>query len=174
MQDFKATKIASNTIELEWKPPRKDDQSSSSNIKGYEIHYFKAVSASDAQQAQILKRKTNDKKLKYTLVDLEPNTLYKIQIFAYNLKGDGQRSNQLNVVTMDVGPNKPENIRSEILNNQLIIKWQPPLASSPSDRLNEPRSTQLVGAYRIFFNNEKFEVDSSSLQIAFQRPKWGN
>ncbi len=128
-------------------------------------------------ETQIMKRKTNDKKLRYTLVDLEPNTLYKIQIFAYNMKGDGQRSNQLNVVTMDVGPNKPESIRSEIQNNLLHIKWQAPLVSA-TDRLEDPlaimaKTNQQVGGYRIYFNNEKYEVDAQTLQISFQRPKWG-
>jgi hypothetical protein len=130
--------------------------------------------------AQIFKRKTNDKKLKYTLVDLEPNTLYKIQIFAYNMKGDGQRTTQLNVVTMDVGPNKPENIRSEIQNNLLHIKWQPPVVVPPStdNRLgagiSDSKTNQQIGGYRIYFNNEKYEVDAQTLQISFQRPKWGN
>lgn len=165
---------------MEWKPPRKDDPSSASNIKGYEIHYFKVIpstpESSKNVETQILKRKTNDKKLKYTLIDLEPNTLYKIQIFAYNMKGDGQRSNQLNVITMDLGPNKPENIRSEIQNNLLHIKWQPPVLNN--DRLGDSSSVmaktnQQVGGYRIYFNNEKYEVDSQTLQISFQRPKWG-
>ncbi len=134
-------------------------------------------SSKQHSETQIFKRKTNDKKLRYTLVDLEPNTLYKIQIFAYNMKGDGQRSNQLNVVTMDVGPNKPENIRSEIQNNLLHIKWQAPLVST-SDRLEDPlaimaKTNQQVGGYRIYFNNEKYEVDAQTLQISFQRPKWG-
>ena len=93
------------------------------------------------------------------------------------MKGDGQRSNQLNVVTMDVGPNKPENIRSEIQNNLLHIKWQAPLVST-SDRLEDPlaimaKTNQQVGGYRIYFNNEKYEVDAQTLQISFQRPKWG-
>lgn len=182
-QDFKATKITSNSIELEWKAPRKDDQSSSStNIKGYEIQYFKSTGASNSDSvAQIFKRKTNDKKLKYTLVDLEPNTLYKIQIFAYNMKGDGQRTTQLNVVTMDVGPNKPENIRSEIQNNLLHIKWQPPVAVPPPSTdnrlgagMSDSKNNQQIGGYRIYFNNEKYEVDAQTLQISFQRPKWGN
>jgi hypothetical protein len=98
------------------------------------------------------------------------------------MKGDGQRTTQLNVVTMDVGPNKPENIRSEIQNNLLHIKWQPPVVVPPppstDNRLgagmSDSRNNQQIGGYRIYFNNEKYEVDAQTLQISFQRPKWGN
>lgn len=211
-QDFKVVKVTSNTIDLEWKAPRREEQSTSNNIKGYEIHYFKvnpsasssgSASASPNNDAflgkdikssdtQIFKQRTNDnKKLKYTLTNLDPNSLYKIQIFAYNMKGDGQRSNPLMVNTLDDGPNKPENIRSEIHDNLLHIKWQPPspVSNSPSgtgsaqtninpSSANSPVITaklnqQQVGGYRIYFNNEKYEVDASTNQITFQRPKWG-
>lgn len=44
-QDFRAVRVTSNSIDLEWKAPKRDDQSASSNsIKGYEIHYFKVDS----------------------------------------------------------------------------------------------------------------------------------
>ena len=180
-QDFKVVKTTSHTIELEWKPPRRDEQSSSSGIKGYEIHYFKvnpsasSPSASDFKsETQVFKKKTNVNKLKYTLTDLEPNSLYKIQIFAYNMKGDGQRSNALLVTTLDEGPNKPENIRSEINNDILHIKWQPPSKTS-TDRvsISAKDDQQQVGGYRLYFNNEKYEVDSKTTEMKFARPKWG-
>jgi hypothetical protein len=199
-QDFKVVKVTSTTIELEWKPPRRDEQSSSSsgsnNIKGYEIHYFKvnpsSTSAASAaapgsansdssssnngkagDDTQIFKRKTNDiKKLKYVLTDLEPNSVYKIQIFAYNMKGDGQRSNPLLVTTLEEGPNKPENIRSEIYNDMLQIKWQAPSKYSIG-AANSKASFQTVGGYRLYFNNEKYDVDGHTTQITLQRPKWG-
>jgi hypothetical protein len=176
-QDFKLVKVTSDSIELEWKPPRQDDLSSTANIKGYEIQYFKVIDASDpsmqTSETQIFKRKISHKRLKTTITNLEPNSLYKIQIFAYNIKGDGQRSNQLLVQTMDEGPNKPENIRSEIYNNMLHIKWQPPSVSS-SDKTSNSRNHQKVAGYRLYFNNEKHEVDAQTTQITFQRPKWGN
>lgn len=90
------------------------------------------------------------------------------------MKGDGQRSKQLLVQTMDEGPNKPENIRSEIYNNLLHIKWSPP--SITSDKLFSSAATsarQKVAGYRLYFNNEKYEVDDQTTQITFQRPKWG-
>lgn len=193
-QDFKIIKVTSNTIELEWKAPRREEQSTSSNIKGYEIHYFKvnpsspsssssSSSSNDPKQnqaeTQIFKRKTNDvKKLKYTLTDLDPNSLYKIQIFAYNVKGDGQRSNPLLVNTLDEGPNKPENIRSEIHNDLLQIKWHAPSQTPSSEPalgswVVSAKNKQQVGGYRLYFNNEKYEVDALTNQITFQRPKWG-
>ena len=208
-QDFKVVKVTSNSIELEWKAPRRDEQSTSvTNIKGYEIHYFKvvqpagiktplssAVAAAVTSETQIFKRKTNDiKKLKYVLTNLESNSLYKIQIFAYNMKGDGQRSNPLLVNTLDEGPNKPENIRSEISNDLLQIKWQAPSvspssnvddrngasqsqssasSSSSSWSVSPAKTKQQVGGYRLYFNNEKFDVDAFTTQITFQRPKWG-
>jgi hypothetical protein len=206
-QDFKVVKVTSNSIELEWKAPRRDEQSTSvTNIKGYEIHYFKVVqptgnnktplssaaAAAVTSETQIFKRKTNDiKKLKYVLTNLESNSLYKIQIFAYNMKGDGQRSNPLLVNTLDEGPNRPENIRSEISNDLLQIKWQAPSVSPSSngdDRngasqsqssassswsVSPAKTRQQVGGYRLYFNNEKFDVDALTTQITFQRPKWG-
>jgi hypothetical protein len=204
-QDFKVVKVTAHSIELEWKPPRRDEHSSSSsssnNIKGYEIHYFKvspssssaaAAAASAAQPAfesavsngkasedtQIFKRKTNDiKKLKYTLTDLEPNSVYKIQIFAYNMKGDGQRSNPLLVTTLDEGPNKPENLRSEIHNDVLQIRWQPPskytIGGTGVGGPNAKATYQTVAGFRLYFNNEKYDVDGQTTQITMQRPKWG-
>lgn len=170
-QDFKVVKVTSRTIELEWKAPRREEQSSSNNIKGYEIHYYKVNPTangpsslfSDPQDTQIFKRKTNNvKKLKYTLTDLEPNSQYQIQIFAYNMKGDGQRSSPLMVTTLDEGPGKPENIRSEIYNDQLNIKWQAPSIKP-----------ELIDAYVIHFNNERYQVNGQTNQISFPDSKWG-
>ncbi len=176
-QDFKLVKVTSDSIELEWKPPRSDDAGATSNVKGYEIHYFKVIDASSdpavqTHETQIFKIKLPYRKLKHKLNKLEPNSLYKIQIFAYNMKGDGQRSNQLLVQTMDEGPNKPENIRSEIYNNLLHIKWSPPSIASV-DKLHSSTARQKVAGYRLYFNNEKYEVDDQTTQITFQRPKWG-
>lgn len=43
-QEFRAVRVTSNSIDLEWKAPKRDEQSASSNnIKGYEIHYFKVL-----------------------------------------------------------------------------------------------------------------------------------
>lgn len=43
-QDLKVVRVTSNSIDLEWKAPKRDEQSASSNsIKGYEIHYFKVL-----------------------------------------------------------------------------------------------------------------------------------
>ena len=198
-QDFKVIKVTSNSIELEWKAPKREDQSTATtNIKGYEIHYFKVILASSSSntkanigatsltsETQVFKRKTNDlKRLKYVLTNLESNSLYKIQIFAYNMKGDGQRSSPLLVNTLDEGPNKPENIRSEIYNDLLQIKWQAPSVSpsnaadsgstqSMSSWVVSAKTKQTVGGYRVFFNNEKYELDALTTQITFQRPKWG-
>ncbi|RNA36579.1 tyrosine- phosphatase Lar isoform X1 [Brachionus plicatilis] len=169
-QDFKVVKVTSRTIELEWKAPRREEQSSGNNIKGYEIHYYKVNAAgtgpdalfTDPKDTQVFKRKTNNvKKLKYTLTDLEPNSQYQVQIFAYNMKGDGQRSSPLQITTLDEGPGKPENIRSEIYNDQLNIKWQ-----APSVKPN------LVGAYVIHFNNEKYQVDGQTNQISIPSSQW--
>ena len=179
-QDFKLVKVTTDSIEIEWKPPRQDDVSSSSNVKGYEIHYFKVIEASSdpsiqSQETQIFKKKLPYKKLKHKLTKLEPNSLYKIQIFAYNMKGDGQRSKQLLVQTMDEGPNKPENIRSEIYNNLLHIKWSPPKVKSSSKfPMPVTLARQKVAGYKLYFNNEKYEVDDQTMQITFPRPKWGN
>ena len=171
-QDFKVVQVTSRTIELEWKAPRRDEQSSSNNIKGYEIHYYKVNAAgtgpsaqfTDPKDTQVFKRKTNNvKKLKYTLTDLEPNSQYQIQIFAYNMKGDGQRSSPLMVTTLDEGPGKPENIRSEIYNDQLNIRWQAPAVKS-----------KYVTSYVIHFNNERYEVNGQTNQISFPNSKWGN
>jgi len=181
-QDFKLVKVTSDSVEVEWKPPRSDDTDSSSNVKGYEIHYWRVFEASskplfNAPDAPLHKIKLPFRKLKHRIGKLEANALYKITVFAYNMKGDGQRSNQLLVQTMDEGPNKPENIRSEIYNNLLHIKWSPP-SIGRSDKLDSSGSMavaarQKVAGYRLYFNNEKYEVDEQTTQITFQRPKWG-
>lgn len=132
-----------------------------------------ATSSSQQQQeTPIFKRKTNDvNKLKYTLTDLEPNTFYKIQIFAYNKRGDGQRSSPLFVSTLDEGPSRPLNIRSEIHNDVLTISWDPP---APSSSASSSSSSTRIDGYLVYFDREKFELDAKTTQIKFQRPKWGN
>jgi hypothetical protein len=187
-RDFKPTKVTSNTIELEWKPPKRDDydqkQSNTNNIKGYEIHYYKvdpssAVntmhSGSSAQDqfkpvddADVIKRKTNDiKKLKYVLTDLEPNSMYRIQIYAYNMKGDGQRSVPILVTTLDDGPDKPEDIRSEIYKDVLQILWKAP-SKTPNSGIRQP-----VSGYRLYFDKEQHDVDANTNNFTIYRPKWG-
>lgn len=224
-QDFRVIRVTSNSIDLEWKAPKRDEQSASSNnIKGYEIHYFKvqlrkillncsidrferrylnfcdfqvnqssggssewdpsssgvgsSSSSGGTQETPIFKRKTNDvNKLKYTLTDLEPNTFYKIQIFAYNKRGDGQRSSPLLVATLDEGPARPQNIRSEIRNDVLVIRWDPPPPPPSSTATSLPSSSSSsrhIDGYLVHFDREKFELDAQATQITFQRPKWGN
>ncbi len=78
--DFKLVKVTADTIELEWKPPRQDEQSAGSNVKGYEIQYFKVIDAADSStmqtsESQIMKRKISYKRLKTTISTLEPNSL---------------------------------------------------------------------------------------------------
>lgn len=177
-QDLRASKVTANSIELEWQPPRGDDNFSR-NVKGYEIQYFRVNDSPDTKfstdassDTQIHITKTQDiKNNRYTLTNLEPNSVYKIQVFGYNLQGDGQRSMPILVTTLDEGPEKPENIRSEIHNDVLHIKWQPPsLESSESTKSNSKPS---ISGYRLYFNDEKYELDGQTTQIALQRPKWG-
>jgi hypothetical protein len=187
-EDFKATKVTSTSIELTWKAPHTNSdngdntsagfRSSNRNIKGYEIHYFKVNPLTSSHESdfssslsfnpdgQVFKSKTNNiRRLRHRLVDLVPNSLYKIQIFAYNMKGDGERSNPILVNTHDDGPNKPENIRSEIHNDILYIRWEPPKT--------DIKLAQPVAGYRVYFNNEKYDVEGNVNQISLERPKWG-
>jgi hypothetical protein len=179
-QDLRVIRVTSNSIELEWKPPRREHADVVSSIKGYEIQYYKvsnnaAIIGSTQQddeqmEPKILKKKTNDiKRLKYTLTDLDPNSLYKIQIYAYNMRGDGQRSNPLLVYTMEDATNKPESVQSEVSGDTLRIKWLPPAQQLQSQQQHQQR----IIAYRIYFNNEKYEVDAGQNEITFKRPKWG-
>lgn len=175
-QDLRASKVTANSIELEWQAPRGDDNYSR-NVKGYEIQYFRVnespvgssdtkFSAGTSPDTQIHIKKTHDiKNNRYTLTDLDPNSVYKIQVFGYNLQGDGQRSMPILVTTLDEGPEKPENIRSEIHNDVLHIKWQAPHES------NGVKAS--ISGYRLYFNDEKYELDGQTTQIALQRPKWG-
>jgi hypothetical protein len=188
-QELKANKVTSHSIDLEWKAPQTDSQSPPINIKGYEIHYYKVNSAnnnndydSSQQQdsfadTQIFKRKTNNiRKLKYTLSELDANSLYKIQVFAYNMRGDGQRSNALLVNTLPDVPNKPDHIRHEIRDDLLIVRWQMPftaVASSSSVVSANSDKSNTVNEFIIHFNNEKHQVDGNTHQILFKKPKWG-
>lgn len=152
----------------EWDPSSSGVGSSSSSSGG------------GTQETPIFKRKTNDvNKLKYTLTDLGPNTFYKIQIFAYNKRGDGQRSSPLLVSTLDEGPARPQNIRSEIRNDVLVIRWDPPPPSASQQQQQQsasqalPSSNRHIDGYLVHFDREKFELDAQATQITFQRPKWG-
>ena len=173
-QDLKALRVTYDSIELEWRPPSRDDPATSSNIKGYEIHYYKmATGGGGDQQQQVHKKKIPDaKRLKFTLSELESSTAYKIQIFAYNMKGDGQRSPPLLVTTSARGLDKPQNVRYETHNEFLHIRWDPPSSQSQSNAVTASAEQTIVG-YRIYFNNDKYEVDAGKSHLTLQQPKWG-
>ena len=111
-QDVKLLKITSTTAELDWKAPRKDEQHG--QIRGYGIQFNKIESEmklnsliSDLKPikvklAQLSNTPNNlqQKQFKYLITNLDPNSTYKFEIFAFNAKGDGARSLPLAVKTL--------------------------------------------------------------------------
>jgi hypothetical protein len=112
-QDVKLLKVTSTSVELEWKSPRKDEQHG--QIRGYGIQYNKIESdlklnnlISDLKPvklklSQLIPPQNSiqqQKQFKYLITNLDQNSTYKFEIFAFNAKGDGSRSLPLVVKTL--------------------------------------------------------------------------
>jgi hypothetical protein len=110
-QDVKLLKVSASSAELEWKSPRKDEQHG--QIRGYGIQYNIIESelklnslVSDLKPIKlklsqlISQNNLQPKQFKYLISNLDANSTYKFEIFAFNAKGDGTRSLPLVVKTL--------------------------------------------------------------------------
>lgn len=110
-QDVRLLKVTPTSVELDWKAPRKDEQHG--QIRGYGIQYNKIESdlklnhlTSDQKPIKLkLSPQSNNssatqKQFKYLITNLDANSTYKFEIFAFNNKGDGARSLPLVVKTL--------------------------------------------------------------------------
>lgn len=122
---MKATSINSTTIRVEWKPPSSKDQKGV--IMGYQVHAFEMSSngkeefVNEPRKDDVLDAKAEE----YNITNLQPDTMYSIQVAAVTRKGDGTRSKPVKVRTLGGVPTKPDfSVRVVSDDPQMVIEVQ--------------------------------------------------
>eukprot|EP00058_Branchiostoma_floridae_P015952 XP_002601440.1 hypothetical protein BRAFLDRAFT_281312 [Branchiostoma floridae] len=109
-----AEPINSTYIMVTWRPPR--PELANGNVRGYQIHYQRLASSGEPVGYPMMKDVMNpETEVRFphggyhemAIGALEPDTKYSVQVAAYTLKGDGQRSKPKEVSTLGNVPNKP-------------------------------------------------------------------
>ncbi|XP_066298195.1 receptor-type tyrosine-protein phosphatase delta-like isoform X2 [Branchiostoma lanceolatum] len=100
-----AEPINSTYIMVTWRPPR--PELANGNVRGYQIHYQRLSPSAEPVGYPMMKDVMNPETEEMAIGALEPDTKYSVQVAAYTLKGDGQRSKPKEVSTLGNVPNKP-------------------------------------------------------------------
>lgn len=102
--------MSSSSIKVEWQPP--SNKNKNGVIRGYQIHVIESASnASNAFINDPLKFDVLDgdgNSDEYNITNLQPDTLYEIQVAAITRKGDGSRSTPVQARTSGGVPTKPD------------------------------------------------------------------
>ncbi|XP_066151280.1 tyrosine-protein phosphatase Lar isoform X3 [Euwallacea fornicatus] len=106
-QDVKVTPINSTTIKVNWQPPLSKDQHGI--ILGYHVHVqeIKGESKSFLNEPMQFNVMSGDI-LELNITSLQPDTTYSVQVAALTRKGDGDRSDSIEVKTPGGVPNRPD------------------------------------------------------------------
>ncbi|XP_045464788.1 tyrosine-protein phosphatase Lar isoform X5 [Harmonia axyridis] len=127
-QDVKVTPINSTTIKVNWSPPLAKDRNGI--ILGYHVH---------VQETKDEGRNFLNEPMKFDVLDdtvrelnvsgLQPDTTYAVQVAALTRKGDGDRSNPVNVRTPGGVPNRPD-LTLKVIDRQptvtIELEWSKP------------------------------------------------
>lgn len=127
-QEVNAVAINSTTINVKWKPPSAKDRNGI--IRGYHVHVYQINDQdksliNEPMKFNIFNEFTNE----LNVSGLQPDTKYMVQIAALTRKGDGDRSQPVEVKTPGGVPNAPD-VSLKILDADTAInikvQWQPP------------------------------------------------
>uniref|UniRef100_A0A1A9UHY3 Protein sidekick n=1 Tax=Glossina austeni TaxID=7395 RepID=A0A1A9UHY3_GLOAU len=161
-----AAPISSTEVRLRWKPPKQSMQNG--DLLGYKIFYLVTDSPQELEDGRKWEEETevvSATATSHSLVFLDKFTEYRIQILAFNPAGDGPRSLQITVKTLQGLPSAPQNLRFEDITMQsLKVSWDVP----------KFRNGEILGylvTYETTEENEKFskqvkqKVSSTSLLV---------
>ncbi|BET03182.1 phosphatase [Nesidiocoris tenuis] len=107
-QDVKVNTINSTAVHVTWKPPAEKNRNGI--IRGYHIHVQETkeegkgmVNLNEPMRFDVL----DGNALEINITGLQPDTNYNVQVAALTRKGDGDRSEPVNVKTPGGVPNRP-------------------------------------------------------------------
>ncbi|XP_013108583.2 cytokine receptor [Stomoxys calcitrans] len=105
----------------------------------------------DEPQSKILRK--HDKG--YVIYDLKPYTMYKVTMYMFSRKKIGKTSDPQLMRTLEGAPSPPRNLKVfNVTRDSALVRWQEP--SQRNGRIHK---------YIIMLNNEKFEVNASTLEF---------
>ncbi|XP_050531444.1 tyrosine-protein phosphatase Lar isoform X2 [Daktulosphaira vitifoliae] len=102
--DVKVQQVNSTTIHVQWRPPSEEQRNGI--IRGYHIHVQEAKPEGNALLNEPLRFDVAEA-LESNVTNLQPDTLYAIQVAAITRKGDGDRSHPVKIKTPGGVPVRP-------------------------------------------------------------------
>uniref|UniRef100_A0A1B6E7X3 protein-tyrosine-phosphatase n=1 Tax=Clastoptera arizonana TaxID=38151 RepID=A0A1B6E7X3_9HEMI len=127
-QDVKVHEINSTAIHVQWKPPVEKDRNGI--IRGYHIHVQEIKEEGKSLLNEPMRFDVLDgAALELNVSGLQPDTKYSVQVAALTRKGDGDRSQPVNVKTPGGVPNRPT-VNLKILEREpevsIELEWSRP------------------------------------------------
>ncbi|XP_033112587.1 tyrosine-protein phosphatase Lar-like isoform X3 [Anneissia japonica] len=142
--------LNSTAIRVSWGPPREEEMNGV--IHGYQIHYYQMDENTNERVYDYSKdfmypERTNNTKLVeiqsnnpiylkkdqeqqvVNITELQPNTIYEVEIAAYTSMGDGERTKAKSVRTLGAVPSKPQNFVMDDSDGRYLVTWDPPLTT---------------------------------------------
>ena len=121
-QSLKAEAISPSEVRISWKPPKTDQQNG--DLLGYKIFYNSIQLAGRQDEVEVVSATHTS----HSLIFLEMYTNYTISILAFNPAGEGPRTENVNIRTLQGVPGVPANLTfSEITMNTLKVSWSKPM-----------------------------------------------
>ncbi|BFZ17029.1 hypothetical protein BsWGS_20067 [Bradybaena similaris] len=112
-----AEAMSPNVILVKWDAPQEAD-----SIKSYELYF------NDSHFRQNGRVSIDPPVQNYRLINLTPDTIYHIQVSAKSLRGEGPRTQTVQVHTPSFIPNEPRKVKVEAINStSLLVEWEPPV-----------------------------------------------
>ncbi|XP_028407908.1 contactin-3-like [Dendronephthya gigantea] len=130
-QSFGYKDVGPDYVVLEWTPV------DALGIEGYQISYWHKSTIKTRvrrdnhnctdEKKPCTTRISNITTRQYTLGNLKPHTSYTMYLQAYNGKGEGPKSNILNLNTKEGQPGAPDEVRVTSYGRYLNMTWKPPI-----------------------------------------------
>ncbi|XP_078605593.1 usherin-like isoform X2 [Branchiostoma floridae x Branchiostoma japonicum] len=106
-----------DTVDVRWQPPL--------YIYGQLLGYKVLYRSANEIENQVVVTPTTE--TSFTLPGLEPDTIYIISVVAYTIAGDGPRSNEFVVRTLEGVPGPVQSLSGLVWDSQSVqLRWQPP------------------------------------------------
>lgn len=144
----------SSSIKVQWRVERV----CTSILLGFNLTYCEVADDISSENATCLdppRTVTLEKQVKsYIMRNLKPFTMYKVTMYMFSPNKKGKPSDPQLMRTLEGAPTPPRNLKVfNITNNSANIKWMEP-----------SKSNGKIRKYIIVLNNEKFEVNATTLE----------
>ncbi|XP_066294307.1 tenascin-X-like isoform X1 [Branchiostoma lanceolatum] len=142
----------SQSVQLRWQPP----YNAYGQIRGYKVFYQRMGQITPSTED------TQSTGLVHKLSGLKKWTEYIISVAAYTSRGDGMKSNQIIIRTMQDVPGAPEDVQGIAQgSNALRVTWQP-----PTDR------NGVIQGYKVYYarmgTEDYIEIDTQNTELSFE------